>query len=139
MIMKLATRAGVTPRLGDEIFNVTRNQGIIPYGNWEKQGGGGPTKKRKASSSKAESPRAGPLALPPRATRCPSPSNQEIMDELRCINRRLKNLEELLNQAHPGLDYSRLDHTPEQQPTQEFEDEDGEGDTGSAEVSEQQS
>ncbi|MED6113557.1 hypothetical protein PIB30_071902 [Stylosanthes scabra] len=61
MIMKLATRAGVTPRLGDEIFNVMRNQGIIPYGNWEKQGGGGPTKKRKASSSKAEGPRAGLL------------------------------------------------------------------------------
>ncbi|MED6115102.1 hypothetical protein PIB30_086939, partial [Stylosanthes scabra] len=121
LIMKLATKAEVTPKLGDEIFNVTRKLGIIPYGNWAKQGGGGPTKKRKAA----------PSAPPPRVTRSPSPSNREIMDELRCINRRLKNLEELLSQAHPDLDYSRLEHTPEQQPTQDFEDEDEEGDTSS--------
>ncbi|MED6180246.1 hypothetical protein PIB30_008440 [Stylosanthes scabra] len=90
----LATKAEVTPKLGDEIFNVTRKLGIIPYGNWVKQGGGGPTK--------------------------------------------LKNLEELLSQAHPDLDYSRLEHTPEQQPTQDFEDEDEEGDTSSAAGNEQQ-
>ncbi|MED6216249.1 hypothetical protein PIB30_005838 [Stylosanthes scabra] len=51
LIMKLATKAEVTPKLGDEIFNVTRKLGIIPYGNWAKQGGGGPTKKRKAAPS----------------------------------------------------------------------------------------
>ncbi|MED6119584.1 hypothetical protein PIB30_013018 [Stylosanthes scabra] len=126
---ELATKSEVTPRLGDEIFNVTRKQGIIPYGNWAKQAGGGPTKKRKASAS----------APPPRATQSPLPSKREIMDELRCINRRLKNLEELLSQAHPDLDYSRLEHTPEQQPTQDFEDEDEEGDTSSAAGSEQTS
>ncbi|MED6224626.1 hypothetical protein PIB30_085949, partial [Stylosanthes scabra] len=66
--MKLATKAEVTPKLGDEIFNVTRKLGIIPYGNWAKQGGGGPTKKRKAA----------PSAPPPRVTRSPSSSNREI-------------------------------------------------------------